>query len=64
MIQELYEPLWEEIYQRSKVLNFRIRSIWTADVSHQGRSGIVNDHNLGNDRKCFHFGLAQVMQSP
>ena len=51
MMQELYEPLWEGIYERSKTLDFRIRSIWIADASHQGTSGVINEHNLGNDRE-------------
>lgn len=49
--KELYEPLWEELYRNSQQQNFRIRSIWFADVVHQGASGIRNEQNLGNDRK-------------
>lgn len=60
MIQELYEPLWEEIYERSKTFDFRIRSLWMADVSHQGMSGVINEHNLGNDREYSHFSLDQL----
>lgn len=48
--QELYEPLWEELLARSKANGFRIRSIWMADVAHQGQSGVLNEHLLGNDR--------------
>lgn len=29
----------------------RIRSIWIADVAHQGESAVINEHSLGNDRK-------------
>ncbi|BDD58477.1 hypothetical protein MAP00_003754 [Monascus purpureus] len=51
--KELYEPLWEEIYARSKRNGFRIRSIWMADVAHQGKSGILNEDVLGNDPSWF-----------
>ncbi|KAK2834905.1 hypothetical protein FQN49_006799 [Arthroderma sp. PD_2] len=47
--KELYEPLWEEIHQRSRQGGFRIRSIWIADVAHQGQSGVLNENVLGND---------------
>lgn len=46
----MYEPLWEELHARSKRHGFRIRSIWIADVAHQGASGILNEQFLGNDR--------------
>lgn len=49
--QELYEPLWEDIYARSKSNGFRIRGIWIADTAMQGASGILNEQLLGNDRK-------------
>ncbi|BCR95892.1 putative toxin biosynthesis protein [Aspergillus luchuensis] len=51
--KELYEPLWEELYARSKANGFRIRSIWMADVAHQGESSVVNEHLLGNDPSWF-----------
>ncbi|RAL17221.1 putative toxin biosynthesis protein [Aspergillus homomorphus CBS 101889] len=47
--KELYEPLWEEIYARSQANGFRIRSIWMADVAHQGQSSVLNEDLLGND---------------
>lgn len=50
--KELYEPFWEEIYTRSKANGFGIRSIWMADVAHQGESSIINEELLGNDRAC------------
>ncbi|KAH8805020.1 Alpha/Beta hydrolase protein [Xylogone sp. PMI_703] len=50
--KELYEPLWESIYERSK-LNFRIRSIWIADSAAQGASGLLNEERLGNDVSWF-----------
>lgn len=48
--QELYEPLWAEIHGRMKSAGISIRSIWIADVAHQGYSGILNEHKLGNER--------------
>ena len=50
--KEVYEPLWEDLYAHSKASNgaFRIRSIWIADVAHQGQSYILNEGLLGNDR--------------
>ncbi|KAL3484967.1 Alpha/beta hydrolase family-domain-containing protein [Aspergillus germanicus] len=51
--KELYEPLWEEILARSKANGFRIRSIWMADVAHQGQSSAINEDLLGNDPSWF-----------
>lgn len=51
--KELYEPLWEELYARSKANGFRIRSIWMADVAHQGQSSVLNEDLLGNDPSWF-----------
>ncbi|KAL4933928.1 putative toxin biosynthesis protein [Aspergillus undulatus] len=51
--KELYEPLWEELHSRSKANGFRIRSIWMADVAHQGQSSVVNEDVLGNDPSWF-----------
>jgi hypothetical protein len=39
--------------QRGQEFGFRIRSIWIADVAHQGMSGVLNEDRLGNDRKIF-----------
>lgn len=47
--KELYEPLWDEIHARSRTSGFRIRSIWIADVAHQGHSSVLNEQLLGND---------------
>ena len=49
--KELYEPLWDELYDRLKAQNVRIRSIWIADVAHQGQSSVLNEHRLGDDRE-------------
>ncbi|KAJ5266952.1 hypothetical protein N7478_009760 [Penicillium angulare] len=47
--KELYEPLWEDLPVRSEEDGFRIRSIWIADVSNLGASGVENESSLGND---------------
>lgn len=49
--KELYEPLWDDLYQQSLAGSFRIRSIWFADMANQGASGVRNESKLGNDRK-------------
>ncbi|KAH7411908.1 putative toxin biosynthesis protein [Phaeosphaeria sp. MPI-PUGE-AT-0046c] len=53
MPKELYEPLFEALYIRSKRLGFKIRSIWIADAVHQGESGMINEGKLGNDPSWF-----------
>ena len=47
--KELYEPLWDDLLEQSMKQSWRIRSIWIADVAHQGQSGVMNEENLGND---------------
>lgn len=47
--KELYEPLWDDLYERLKAKNIRISSIWIADVAHQGDSGVLNENKLGDD---------------
>ncbi|KAF1989385.1 alpha/beta-hydrolase [Aulographum hederae CBS 113979] len=51
--KELYEPLWDELLKRSKKEGFTIRSIWIADVAHQGQSSELNESKLGNDPNWF-----------
>lgn len=51
--KELYEPLWEDLYHKSKKHNFRIRSIWIADVANQGWSSALNEEHIGNDPSWF-----------
>lgn len=43
--------MWEELYQRLKKLGVSLRSVWMADVTHQGKSSVVNEDELGNDRE-------------
>ncbi|PWY96220.1 alpha/beta-hydrolase [Aspergillus sclerotioniger CBS 115572] len=51
--KELYEPIWEELYERLKRDGLRIRSIWIANPVGQGASAVVNEENLGNDPSWF-----------
>ncbi|KAM5517894.1 toxin biosynthesis [Fusarium oxysporum f. sp. phaseoli] len=51
--KELYEPLWDELYDRARQQDLRIRSIWIADVWNQGQSGVINERVLGNDLSWF-----------
>ena len=48
-LKELYEPFWEELYMVLKKQGQEIQSIWIADFANQGASGILNEHDLGND---------------
>lgn len=48
--KELYEPLWADLHAHAhREGSFRIRSIWIADVTNQGYSGVLNEHTQGND---------------
>ncbi|KAB8236078.1 alpha/beta hydrolase [Aspergillus alliaceus] len=49
LAKELYEPLWDEVLQRSKQNGFQIRSIWVADVANMGMSGVINEDKLSTD---------------
>ncbi|KAI9674548.1 MAG: hypothetical protein M1817_001886 [Caeruleum heppii] len=51
--KELYEPIWDELLKSSEAQEFQIRNIWVADVAHQGGSGVLNEHHLGNDPSWF-----------
>ncbi|GMF70799.1 unnamed protein product [Aspergillus oryzae] len=63
MFQEVYEPLWVEIYYAAKKAGLQLRGIWIADAAHQGTSGILNEEKLGNDHKLPQpiFGLGHSM---
>ncbi|KAJ5085061.1 hypothetical protein N7532_009832 [Penicillium argentinense] len=54
--KELYEPLWDDMYERLRVHNRRIRSIWIADVVQQGQSSVLNEAILGDDPSWFDHG--------
>lgn len=53
MPKELYEPIWEAMFQRAeqRPAGSRIRAVWIADVANQGQSGVLNATKLGNDRE-------------
>ncbi|KAF9891238.1 hypothetical protein FE257_004802 [Aspergillus nanangensis] len=55
---ELYEPLWDDLYEQMKARGRRIRSIWMADAAHQSESGVLNEHILGDDRSYLPYGFA------
>ena len=49
-MQELYEPLFDDLHEKLKASGRSIRAIWIADLAHQGRSYVMNETALGNDR--------------
>lgn len=51
--KELYEPLWDEVYQQLARRCIRLRSVWIADMWNQGQSGVLNEKMLGNDPSWF-----------
>lgn len=62
--QELYEPLWEDLHNRSRQDGHRIRSIWIADVANLGASGLANEKFLGNDRQSLESSVCDVANGP
>lgn len=54
--KELYEPIWDAVYEYScrEDAAFRIWSIWSVDFVNQGKSGVVNERMLGDERKFTH----------
>jgi hypothetical protein len=49
--QELYEPLWEDLELLLSKRGRKIRSIWIANVSNQGASGLLNEETKFDDGK-------------
>ncbi|RHZ57474.1 putative toxin biosynthesis protein [Aspergillus thermomutatus] len=47
--KETYEPLWQDLYARLRKCSIPVRGIWIADVSHQGASGVLNEHVQGDN---------------
>lgn len=45
--KEMYEPLWDELYESLQSSGCSIRSIWIADIASQGQSGVLNEKLLG-----------------
>ncbi|KAG6019144.1 hypothetical protein E4U41_003384 [Claviceps citrina] len=50
--KELYEPLWDHLYEQLNKHGVRVRDVWIADCAWQGQSGVLNQDKglLGNDR--------------
>ncbi|KAJ5634797.1 alpha/beta-hydrolase [Penicillium herquei] len=46
---EVYEPIWETLYEQSVELGFNIGSIWMADPVNQGKGESINAGKLGDD---------------
>jgi hypothetical protein len=53
LVQELYEPLWEDLERLLRERGRRIRSIWIADMSNQGASGLLNENSKYDDGKGY-----------
>lgn len=53
--KECYEPLFCVLlsYSRSASSQFSIKSIWIADVTHEGASSVLNEEVLGSDSNWF-----------
>ena len=50
LVQELYEPLWDDFLPRVRASGQDIKAIWTVDLVNQGVSGLLNRDLLGDDR--------------
>ena len=48
-LQETYEPFWDELHGRLHSQGVYIRSIWVADISNQGASGVLNENAQGDN---------------
>ncbi|KAL8829817.1 MAG: hypothetical protein Q9191_001796 [Dirinaria sp. TL-2023a] len=48
--KEVYEPLFDDMWE---CMGGKIRSIWFADCSHQGASGVLNRCIQGDDRTVY-----------
>ena len=53
MPKEIYEPLWDDLFDTCALFHVHINGIWVAEMSHQGDSGILNEKDLGNDPHWF-----------
>ena len=50
--KETYEPLFDDLCNELKG-KVKVRAIWIADSSHQGASGVLNEHIQGDDPNYF-----------
>lgn len=48
-LQELYEPLWDSLYEASSANGHSIRGIWVADMAQMGMSGVLNESIMDVD---------------
>ncbi|KIX07225.1 uncharacterized protein Z518_01878 [Rhinocladiella mackenziei CBS 650.93] len=53
--KEMYEPMFDDLYEKLSLLGRKIRAIWIADIVHQGQSGVLNEDALGNDPNWWDF---------
>ncbi|KAK0286342.1 hypothetical protein LTR91_012481 [Friedmanniomyces endolithicus] len=53
--KELYEPLWDDLLAQSGQHGFRIRSIWIAEASNLGASGVLNEDTQGDEPSWFDY---------
>ncbi|KAM0123444.1 hypothetical protein ACHAO1_011294 [Botrytis cinerea] len=49
--KELYEPLWDDLYEQLKERGVAIRGIWVADAAGLGFSGLMDEGKLSNEYK-------------
>ena len=52
--KEMYEPLWDDLWEALSTRGISIRGIWFADSSNQGAGGVLNEHVQGDDRTSRH----------
>ncbi|KAL2435165.1 Type I acyl-CoA thioesterase mpaH [Exophiala dermatitidis] len=53
--KEMYEPMLDDLEESMSGLGRRIRSIWIADMAHQGQSYVFNENAVGNDPNWWDF---------
>ncbi|KAL9106735.1 MAG: hypothetical protein Q9227_008305 [Pyrenula ochraceoflavens] len=51
--QEIYEPLWDDLYSQLRMRGVHIRNIWMADCTNQGASGVLNEEIQGDSTHWF-----------
>lgn len=49
--KELYEPLWDDLFEALQGKGLAINNVFFADIACQGESGLLNEDILGDDRK-------------
>lgn len=47
--KEVYEPMWDDLYECLQARGRNVRGIWIADIASQGQSGTMNEKLLGPD---------------